>query len=244
MIPKDKGWGGDDEPWVMGEKTTSRHPVWFAHLPLSHPTTFLMICWVVEAFIARSGGWQDCQSLPHAHSTSPLSTFTWVREPSLCLSLGFLGGSLSRMDVQQGAGSSSSCRAELRRGAISCLGVHSPSLTWFVDLWWCSFHSRREPVFLWHYWIVYCFHPSWWIVSYRLLCFLPCFAWAVYFPLAHRLRVCSFPFSAYVSSPAITLGIVCAVGSWMLVGCWFPHSLTKFPLSTPRVLLLSQLRTA
>ena len=38
------------------------------------------------------------------------------------------------------------------------------------------------------------FHPSWWIVSCRLLCFLPGFSWAVSFSLAHRLRVVLSPF--------------------------------------------------
>ena len=61
MIPKDKG--GGCQTLDYGGKSMCYHPVWFAHVPLSHPTT-LMICWVVEAVMAGSGVWQDCQFFP------------------------------------------------------------------------------------------------------------------------------------------------------------------------------------
>ena len=94
-----------------GKSHMSSPCLFFITFPCLIQPPFLMFYWVVEAVIAGSGGWQDCQSFPHAHSTSPLSTFTWVREPSPRHSLG-RWGSLSRKDAQ-GAGSSSSCRAEL-----------------------------------------------------------------------------------------------------------------------------------
>ena len=72
-----------------------------------------------------------------------------------------------------------------------------------------------------------------WVLWVPTLCgrwFLPFFALAVSFSLAYRLRVCSFPFSACVSSPAITLEFGCVVGLWMWIGYWFPHLLADiFP---------------
>ena len=74
------------------------------------------------------------------------------------------------------------------------------------------------------------FHPSWWIMSCRPLCFLPCFSWAMSFSFAHRLRVCSFPlfclckFSSHYIGDCVCCGLV-DVG-WLLI----PHSLADFSL--------------
>ena len=74
-------------------------PCLICHFPLSHPTT-LMFCGVVEAVMAGSGVWQDCQSLPtrtlhqgvdltlEATSTAILSTtplFSGLFVPHDCL---------------------------------------------------------------------------------------------------------------------------------------------------------------
>ena len=63
MIPKDKSGGCKNLDY--GGKSMCHHPVWFAHISLSYPTTTLMLCRVVEAVILLgSGVWQDCQSFP------------------------------------------------------------------------------------------------------------------------------------------------------------------------------------
>ena len=91
----------------------------------------------------------------------------------------------------------SPCYLYLLHGAVNCLP--------YCGMYWLVFRLLRVRFFL----------------PFRTVCVCVSFFhfWIVSFPLAHRLRVFSFPFSAYVSSPAITLGMVCAMGSWMLVGC-------------------------
>ena len=155
MIPKDKGgkW------WSLshGGKIYMSSPCLFfppSLISSNHLFNVLLSCWGIYCWKWRVAGlsvFATCslhQSSLHLHvGKGTITTHSLVF---------FWGGSLSHRDTQ-GGGSSSSRRAKLRRGVISCLGVHSPSLTLFVGLWWCSFHSRREPVFLWHYWAVYCF---------------------------------------------------------------------------------------
>ena len=49
---------GDVKPWAMREKA-------MCHLPLSYPTTTIKkLLLLVEAVMAGSGVWQDCQSFP------------------------------------------------------------------------------------------------------------------------------------------------------------------------------------
>ena len=121
---------------------------------LTHQFKVLLSCWGSYCWKWRVAGlsvFATCslhQSSLHLH----------MGKGTITMPLSWLLVSLSHRDAQ-GGNSSSSRKVELRRGVISCLGVHSPSLTLFVGLWWCSFHSCREPIFLWHYWVVYCF-PS------------------------------------------------------------------------------------
>ena len=48
------------------------------------------------------------------------------------------------------------------------------------------------------------------------------------FSLVHRLRVCYFPILVHVTFFNNYIEELCAVGSWMLDDCRFPHSLAEF----------------
>ena len=124
------------------------HPVCFPHLPLSHPTTNLMFCWFVEAVIVGSGGWKDCQSLPHAYSTSHLSTFMWVREPSLRTLLGGVWG-FTLMQGRAGGRFIFLMQSQVKKGCDFLFGGWPFSLSHRLPVCGCvlSFWSRIESAF-------------------------------------------------------------------------------------------------
>ena len=62
MIPKDKG-GGDVKPWTMGGGNPCVTTL-FDFLSSLVSSNHFNVCGVVEAVMAGSGVWQDCQSFP------------------------------------------------------------------------------------------------------------------------------------------------------------------------------------
>ena len=63
MIPKDKGWGMSNLG-LWGGKPICFHLVFICHLPLSHPTSSMLVL-LVRAVIAKWWWvWQDYPSLP------------------------------------------------------------------------------------------------------------------------------------------------------------------------------------
>ena len=211
MIPKDKGrkW------WTFspGGKSYMSSPCLFfppSIVSTNHLFNVLLSCWGIYCWKWRVAG----LSVFATRSLHQSSLHLHVGKGTITMPLfGLLGGSLSHRDVH-GGGSSSSHRAELRRGCDFLFGGWLlPSLTLFVSLWWCSFHSRREPVFLWHYWAVYCFsilHGGSWAVDCCV--FFHVFPGLCLFPLRTSWELC-FPLLCLCKFSIHWMEEMCAVGS-------------------------------